>query len=842
MHNTPGSDKDLKTTLKTKILFRLAVLGTSLGLAFAVSLTGAILAAYHFSRPGLPEAATVRDIPLQVPLRVYSRDGRLIQEIGEQRRILVAYDNIPPFVVQAFLAAEDDRFFTHPGIDYQGVLRAAWKNILSGRRGQGASTLTQQLARDYFLSRERSFIRKIKEAFLAYKIEQEFSKQEIMEMFLNKMFFGQRAYGVAAAAQVYFGKTLEQLNIAEAATLAGILQRPSDYNPVNGPESSKRRRSYVLRRMQELEYIDANQWQAAMDHPMLSKLHAPDIELSAPYLAEMVRRDLMNKYGSAITSRGYRVFTTIDSKMQNAANYAVRDGLLEYDRRHGYRGALASLDLENVDSPAIEQALADFPTPAGLQTALVLGVDTTRNSASLRLSGDRRVALPWTGMNWAAGFIDRNRIHAKPESVTEVVSPGDVIYVIETVTGDYALAQIPEAQGALVALNPQDGSIAALTGGFDYATSKFNRVTQARRQPGSSFKPFIYSAALANGFTPASIINDAPVVIESSEYEGVWRPKNSTGRFYGEIRLREALVRSMNLVSVRMVLKMGVGNALRHIRQFGFSDEALPRNLSLALGSGAVPPLELARGYSVLANGGYAVEPYYIDRIELAEGEVLEIAAPKIVCDACEQGPAAATNTALNEPGQPAFEQIGEQQLAGAALTEFWGQDQVAPRILPATNIWLIQSMMRDVIQRGTGRRARTLGRTDLAGKTGTSNDLRDAWFGGYNPDLVAVSWVGFDNDEPLGAGEEGGRTALPMWIHFMRDALDGAPQRNYPQPPGLVTVRIAPDTGELAGATATNFIFETFEDGTQPRVVSDGPLATPFDDAGEAIELEDVF
>ena len=841
MHNTPRSDKDMKSTLKTKLFFRVAVLGTTLGLALAISIVGAVLAAYHFARPGLPEAATVRDIPLQVPLRVYSRDGRLIQEIGEQRRTLVAYEDIPPFVVQAFLAAEDDRFFSHPGIDYQGVLRAAWKNMLSGSRGQGASTLTQQLARDYFLSRERSFIRKIKEAFLAYKIEQEFSKQDIMEMFLNKMFFGQRAYGVAAAAQVYFGKKLDALNVAEAATLAGVLQRPSDYNPVNGPESSKRRRAYVLRRMRELGYIDQDQWQAAMDYPLLSRLHAPDIELSAPYLAEMVRRELINKYGSDITSRGYRVYTTIDSKMQNAANYAVRDGLLEYDRRHGYRGPLTQLDLDAVDGPAIEQTLADFPTPADLQTAVVLALDPASNSATLRMAGDRRARLPWSGISWAAGFIDRNRIRSKPEKVDQVLAPGDVVYVIPTVTGNLALAQVPEAQGALVALDPHDGAIAALTGGFDYATSKFNRVIQARRQPGSSFKPFIYSAALANGFTPASIINDAPVVIESSEYEGVWRPKNSTGRFYGETRLREALVRSMNLVSVRMVLKMGVSNALRHIRQFGFSDEALPRNLSLALGSGAVPPLELAKGYAVLANGGYGVTPYFIDRIELADGEILDIAQPAIVCRECEPPPAGAPIApAAQSPDTLAS--VLEQRPGGEALSAFWGQDQVAPRLLPASNIWLIQDMMRDVIQRGTGRRARVLGRTDLAGKTGTSNDLRDAWFGGFNPDLVAVSWVGFDNDEPLGAGEEGGRTALPMWIHFMRDALAGAPQRSYPQPPGLVTVRIAPDTGELAGANATNFIFETFEQGTEPSRVRDGTTTSPFDDNEEAIELEDVF
>ncbi|MEM9172087.1 MAG: penicillin-binding protein 1A [Pseudomonadota bacterium] len=821
--------------MNTRTLFRVAILGLTLGLVVAVGAIAAIFAAYHYAKPGLPDAATVRDIPLQVPLRIYTRDGKLIQEIGEQRRLLVDYDDIPPHVVQAFLAAEDDRFFSHPGIDYQGVLRAAWKNLLAGRRGQGASTLTQQLARDYFLTRERSFIRKLKEAFLAYKIEQEFSKEEIMGLFLNKMFFGQRAYGVAAASQVYFGKALVDINIAEAATLAGLLQRPSDYNPVSGPESSKRRRSYVLRRMRELDFIDAQQWQNAEDFPLQSKLHGPDIELSAPYLAEMVRRDLANRFGRELTTRGYRVTTTIDSRMQQAAHYAVRDGLLEYDRRHGYRGALTSLDLDTATDAQIEQALTDFEGPKDLHAALVLSVNDD-DSASLRLAGNREVRLPWNGMRWAAPFVTRSRVGDPPESASEVLQPGDIIYIIETVTGMHALAQVPEAQGALVALNPEDGSIAAISGGFDYRLSKFNRAVQTARQPGSSFKPFIYSAALANDFTAASVINDAPVVIRSSEYEGEWRPKNSTGRFYGETRLRDALVRSMNLVSVRLVLRMGVGAALRHVRQFGFMERALPNNLSLALGAGAASPLDMAGAYAVLANGGFLIEPFFIDRIELADGELIDVHVPRQVCRDCEIEVAPEPDSIT----LPAATRIDAE--VGEALIESLDPATIAPRALSATNVWLIQDMLRDVIQRGTGRRARTLQRQDLAGKTGTSNDQRDAWFAGFNPDLVAVTWVGFDNDEPLGIGEEGGRTALPMWIHFMRDALLGAPNGRYPQPDGLVTVRINPATGALAGANDRNFLFETFEAGTQPALVSEEQLIDPFSDDSERVEETELF
>ncbi len=799
-------------------------------LVLAISLVAGVIGAYNYTLASLPEAATIRDIPLQIPLRVYSRDGRLIAEIGEQRRIPVEFDDIPPHVVQAFLAAEDDRFFEHPGIDYQGILRAGWKFLLSGSRRQGGSTITQQLARDYFLTRERLFTRKIREAFLAWKIEQEFTKEEILAMFLNKMFFGQRAYGVAAASQVYFNKTLDEMNAAEAATLAGVLQAPSAFNPVRSPENATLRRSYVLRRMRELDYLSEAEYQAAMDYPMESKLYGPAVELNAPYLAEMVRRELLDRYGTEIYSAGYQVSTTVDSRLQEAAVFAIRNGLLEYDRRHGFRGPLAKVELPAETSPEdlppeIRQRLEEFPEPGGLRVGVVTSLRPD-NSAMVALRRGDAVRLPWSGINWAKRYIDDDRVGASPESVAEVLAVGDIIYVIPTVRDTWALAELPAAQGALVALDPDDGAVVSLVGGFDYTSSKFNRAVQIRRQPGSAFKPFIYSAALENGFTPATIVNDTPVVYESSELEGVWRPTNYSNKFYGPTRLREALVRSLNLVSVRVLIKTGLANAVPHIRRFGFPEDAVPYNHSLALGSGAASPMEMATGFAVFANGGYAVKPYFIDAIVASDGSELYRADPAVVCGICEPTDPEADATA-SQSGSAGPRLVGDalslQQAEAYRSTAdedpgFFVGMRLAERVIAPENAFLIADMMHDVIRRGTGRRARALGRDDLYGKTGTSNDRRDAWFAGFNADLVAVTWVGFDEDKPLGAGEEGSRTALPVWMHYMEQALKGARPAPREEPPGLVTVRISPDTGELAGADDGNFVFEKFRVGNVPQ------------------------
>lgn len=828
----------------------------------SIGMTAAVIGAYYFVAPGLPAAEAIREIPLQIPLRIFSRDGRLIEEVGERRRFLVTFEDIPAHVINAFIAAEDRRFFEHPGVDYQGILRAGFRLLVSGQISGGGSTLTQQLARDYFLTREQIFTRKVREAFLAYKIEQEFSKQEIMALFVNKMFFGQRAYGVAAAAQVYFGKSLNDINEAEAATLAGVLPAPSEYNPVRSPANARMRRSYVLGRMLQLDFIDRETYDTAMDYPLVSKLHGTANELSAPYVAEMVRREMLSRYGEATYSAGFKVVTTLDSNLQQAATYSLRNGLLQFTRRHGYRGPIAALDVD----PAVlalpyEQwpdevrvALDNYATPGGLQVALITALNED-NSASMVLQSGEQASLPWYGISWARAYTDGLTRGPEVETVAEVLAAGNLVYVMPITSGGYALAQIPQAQSAVVSLDPYDGAITSLAGGFDFSLSKFNRVTQALRQPGSSFKPFIYSAALEQGNTVATIILDAPVVISSSELEAVWRPENYSGRVNGEQRVREALVRSMNLATIRLLLKTGIGNTVRHLAPFGFGPAALPRNGSLALGGGNATPLDMVQAYGTLANGGYAVKPYVIDSISDANGAILYRAEPRVVCAKCEPAtelaeipraaaqplmrpreaasivadiigridylPDGSSEPTLSERLQ-AEERLRLEQMADVGdsykpdakvAPELFADIKLAPRIISAQNAFLIQDMMRDVIRRGTGIRARKLGRRDLSGKTGTSNDRRDAWFAGFQSDVAAIVWVGYDDDRSLGPREEGSRTALPIWIEFMRRALAGVPEHQMPMPDGMVTVRISKSTGCPANSSTdpADVMFEIF-------------------------------
>ena len=826
----------------------------------AMATVSAVIGAYYYVAPGLPAAETIREIPLQIPLRIFSRDGRLIEEVGERRRILVSYDELQQFVVHAFVAAEDRRFFEHPGVDYQGVLRAGFNFLASGSLSQGGSTITQQLARDYFLTRERLFTRKLREAFLAYKIEQEFTKQEIMALFLNKMFFGQRAYGVAAAAQVYFGKPLAEINIAEAATLAGVLPAPSEYNPVRSPANATMRRAYVLDRMHELDFISDEQFDEAMAFPLVSQLHGTANDLSAPYVAEMVRREMLTRYGDATYAAGYRVLTTVDSRMQEAANYALRNGLLQFSHRRGYRGPIGTLeaDPQILQGPyeewpdEVRVSLQAYASPGGLSVAVVSAVNDD-NSAAVVLQNGMRAVLPWRGISWARPFMDSETFGPAPVTAKDVLKVGDIIYVMPLKGGGYALAEVPLAQGAVVSVDPNDGAITALSGGFDFSISKFNRATQAARQPGSSFKPFIYSAALEQGNTPATIVMDAPVVINSSELEAVWRPVNYSGRFYGEQRMREALVQSMNLASVRLLLNnTGIGNAVRHLAPFGFSDAALPRNGSLALGGGNASPLDMAQAYAVFANGGYSIKPYVIDAIIGPDDEVLYRASPHVVCRECETQPDSPVGSV-----SMSLEQMAEVALSyrpdATAAPELYADVNLAPRVISEQNAYLISDMMRDVILRGTGRLALKLGRRDLSGKTGTSNDRRDAWFGGFNADLSAVVYVGYDNFEPLGPREEGSRTALPIWIDYMRVALMGAPEHALPMPEGIVSVKISKSSGCPAKASdpAADTMFEIFmadnvpqceivETQTDPFNTSEFPEADP--DAEQDEEDDSLF
>ena len=824
-------------------LWRALIVVAGGGALAALGVTAGVIGAYYYVEPGLPKAETIRDIPLQIPLRIFTRDGRLISEIGERRRILVTYEDLPPHVVRAFVAAEDRRFFEHPGVDYRGIIRAFVQLGVTGEIAGGGSTLTQQLARDYFLTREQQFTRKLREAFLAYKIEKEFTKEQIMALFLNKMFFGQRAYGVAAAAQVYFNKDLADINVAEAATLAGVLPAPSRYNPVYSAANAKMRRGYVLGRMHELGFIDDAAYEESMAWPMESRLYGAAVELQAPYVAEMVRAEMVKRYGDETYTAGYQVVTSLDSRLQLAANYALRNGLLDFSRRRGYRGPITRIDVDETllatpfdDWPLEIRELLEQYAPGGLSVALVTAVGDN-NSASLLFRDGTTAMLPWRGISWARPYVDRETVGAVPEKAGDVLRAGDVIYVMPTASKSWALAQIPDAQGAVVAVDPDDGAVTALTGGFDFTMSKFNRATQSARQPGSSFKPFIYSAALANGNTPATVVLDAPVVINSSELEAVWRPINYSGRFYGPTRMREALVRSMNLVSVRLLLfETGIGNAVRHIAKFGFGGAALPHNGSLALGGGAASPLDMAQGYATIANGGYAVRPYVIDAIFGPDGAELYRATPAVVCEVCIPEAPAASPFPPRTPQPMSLEQMADvamdYQPDASTAPELFAGVNVAPQAITKQNAFLVQDMMRDVIRRGTGRRALVLGRKDLSGKTGTSNDRRDAWFGGFNRDLAAIVWIGYDDDQPLGPGEEGSRTALPVWIDFARIALKGAPEHTMPMPEGIVSVLIDRDTGCPARAGQPNVIFEVFEEGRVPECEALDAVTDPFNNA----------
>jgi penicillin-binding protein 1A len=770
------------------------------GLALVVATL--ISGAYVFVQPSLPSVEAMRQIELQVPLRVYSRDGKLIAQIGEQRRIPVTYDEVPEMVRQAFIAAEDDQFFQHSGFDYPGIARSLLVNVVPGRRLQGASTITQQTARNLFLTQDRTWRRKVQEMFLTYRIEREFSKQEILGLYLNVISFGKRTYGVAAAADYYFGKDLGELSLAEAATLARVPQAPSRYNPISNPEAAAERRRYVLRRMREIGYIDEATEQRAIAEKVRAREHAQSFDVEAPYLAEMARLELVKRLGAAAQNEGFKIYTTIDPRMQSAANRAVRAGLIDYDRRHGWRGGVERVTLQGTDAEdTLEDLLVGRPSSDPLLPAVVVQVGP--KAARVYVRGKGYANIEWEGLSWARRKIGSGT-GAAPKAASEIVARGDLVYVTLTATKatgkegatdaappslNARLAQMPEAASALVALKPDDGAILALVGGFDYfdaKSGKFNRATQAQRQPGSGFKPFLYSAALENGFTAASLILDAPFVIDDSSMEEAWRPENSSGEFYGPTRLREALVKSRNLVSIRLLQAIGMSPAMAWAERFGFERARLPRNLTLALGTNSATPLQVATAYAVFANGGYRVQPWFIDRIEDPKGEIVFQAAPRRAGCAAEDNAAGATGCNLPE-----------------ALR--------APRAISAANAWLMTDFMREAVVRGTGVRARALGRSDIAGKTGTTNESRDTWFNGYSRSVVATVWVGFDQAQPLGEGEEGSRTAVPIWTDFMRDALAGVPQRGWPMPEGLVQARVSLGTGGLASVDDPDGIFETF-------------------------------
>ena len=759
----------------------------------------------------MPDVASLREVQLQVPLRVYTRDGKLIASIGEQRRIPVRYEQLPKKLIQAFLATEDDRFFRHHGVDWQGILRAAVANLKAGGIRQGASTITMQVSRDMFLTPRRDMKRKMSEIYISLLMEAEFSKEEIFSLYVNKIFLGQRAYGVGAAAEVYFGKGLDQLSIAEMATLAGIPTAPSTVNPVANPEAAKVRRAHVLGRMLDLNYISQAEYNQAKASPMESRLHGASIEVDAPYVAEMVRNDMQSKYGDDVYTAGYKVFTTIDSRLQAAATVALRTGLMEYDRRHGYRGATAKVDLtRNTTAAELDGQLEEFPVIGGLRPAIVEKVEA--RSAKIYVKDLGLVELPWEKLSWARRELPDEKVDRAPTQASEILSPGDVIYTVGRSAESLMFVQVPEAQSALVSVDPKDGAVVALVGGFDFFQSKYNRVTQARRQPGSGFKPFVYAAAFDKGFTPASVVLDAPVVIDEQGNEKSWRPHEDTDKFYGPVRLREALVHSQNLVSVRLMRAIGLDYAWNYVTRFGFDKSQLPDDLTLALGTAELSPLQVAIGYSTFANGGFKVSSYYIDRVEDAAGKVLQQADPAIACPQC--GRVSAPSQARVERGRAGLED--EAAHDGKTLIP---PKNLAPQIIKPQIAYLLADMMADVIKRGTGQRARTLNRDDIAGKTGTSNDFHDAWFNGFNGDIVTTVWTGFDADRSLGGfDDQAARVAVPTWTYFMHEALAGTARHPVPIPEGIVSVRISPQTGLLASSDNPNGIMEKFIEGNLPK------------------------
>jgi len=866
-----------------KWLIATALAGLTAGALFAGGL-------YLYLAPKLPDVDQLGDVQFQEPLRVYDNDGGLIAEYGSKRRIPLTIDEIPEQIQDAFIAAEDDRFYEHPGVDWMGIVRAAWNLVLTGEKGQGGSTITMQVARNFFLSREKTYLRKINEILLALKIERQISKKQILELYLNKIYLGQRAYGVGAAAQVYYGKPVDQLTLPETAMIAGLPKAPSRFNPVDNPSRATERRNYVLRRMHDLGMIDERTMEAARAVPVTAGSHSAPLVVDAPYVGEMARLEAVQRFGDDVYTGGYSVYTTVDGDRQGAAIHALRKALIDYERRHGYKGPVGSVEARLLpDADTLRAAIAapdpgssaeseDNAPPPGVPGEATGPLTPKQLDAELASHGDygnlepgivievedqrvlvyrsegRLDPIPWKEMQWAAPRLASGAVGDKPEKPADVLAPGDIVYVAASDQGPgLELAQRPGVEGAIVSLDPHDGAIRSLVGGFDFRHSKFNRVTQARRQPGSNFKPFVYSAAVNKGYTAATLVNDAPIVFDDPALEDTWRPENYSGKVFGPTRLREGLVHSRNLVSIRVLLDIGIPYAIRYVQRFGFPEDQLPHDLTLALGSASLSPMQVVTGYAVFANMGYRVEPYLVQRIEDDEGNVIYRANPARVCpepcaarqeadagddtagsgkpdagkDAAAQGETDADGAAVSETPMEAQDRPAELAAVGVPDEKLAPKPRFAPRVIDERNAYIVRSFLRDVARRGTGRGTRVLGRDDIGGKTGTTDDQLDAWFSGFNSSVVTTAWVGFDAMKSLGRYETGARAALPMWIDYMRTALRGTPETWPELPPGMVTVRIDPETGKYAGSGADHTMLEIFRSENAPTPPPAGTTAS---------------
>ena len=803
---------------------------------------------YYYVKPELPDVATLRDVELQTPMQVFSQDGKLISQFGEKRRNPVSYDEIPRHLVEALIATEDSRFYDHPGIDPIGITRAAIVVAMSGSAKQGASTITQQLARNFFLSNEKKIMRKIKEIFIAIHIEQLLSKEEIMELYVNKIFLGHRSYGFGAAARVYFGKDLPDLTLSEIATLAGMPKAPSTMNPIYSLERATNRRNVVLGRMLDEKYITQEEYDEARAEELVSKYHGAEIELSAPYVAEVARAWMVERYGEDAYTSGMKVYTTVDSTLQDAANRAAITNLLNYDERHGYRGAekvLWQTKQAAWEQEQIVKHLRSQPTYGDLTPAVVTKLDA--QSAHVWVKNQGEGVIEWQGMNWARKFLTDDRQGPAPSNAKEILAVGEQIWVrSEAISGkeatteeseeateianaaptNWRLSQVPNANTAFVAMNPDNGAVLSMVGGFNFVHNKFNRATQSIRQVGSGIKPFIYSAAIDKGLTLASLINDAPINQWDKSQGTAWRPKNSPPTYVGPTRLRIGLAQSKNVMAVRVLREVGLDDTRNYLTRFGFDIDEVPRSETIALGAGSLTPMKVAQGYSVFANGGYYVEPFYISRVESPFGDVEFEASPKVVCHQdCE--------TTLET--DPIADEFAEQDVDA--------ETQYAPQVISEQNAFLVREMLYSNIWgggnwregtgwNGTGWRAQPLKRRDIGGKTGTTNDSKDTWYSGYGPGIVATVWVGFDNhnrnlgrtknNSNLGknqitGAEAGAKTAQPAWVDFMGLALKDVPAQRKDIPEDIVRVRIDRDTGLLTNKSDGSSMFEYFVKGTEP-------------------------
>jgi penicillin-binding protein 1A len=875
-------------------LFKPALLVISI--TFVVSIT-VLIGTYFYIKSDLPSVDVLKDVQLQTPMRIFTQDGKLISQYGVKRRIPLTLEQIPEQLKQAVIATEDSRFYIHPGIDPIGMMRALVNLVVTGEKGQGGSTLTMQMARDFFLTREKKYIRKIREIILAWHMEQLLSKQEILELYLNKVALGHRAFGFGAAAQVYYGKSLNELTLAQIATIAGLPQAPSALNPISSPERSVIRRRIVLLRMLDEEYINQEQFEQAANALVTAKKYGAEIELDAPYLADIIYSEMIELYGKdEAETGGYQIYSTVSSNLQAAAQQAVRRNLHDYDERHGYQGPLKQLwsistidgeneqfsepkkSEQNDSEPWTEKQMINYlqevQTFESMHPAIVVKVNT-KDIIIFNQQGKYNI-IDWDGLDWARPFINDAKQGPDPDVASDIVQPGALILIRQREDDlHWQLAQYPKASGAFVALDPKNGAAQAVVGGYSFYQSQFNRATQAKRQVGSNIKPFIYSAALDNGYTLASVINDAPITQWQSGSGNAWRPENSPAEYDGPIRMRVALTKSKNVVSVRLLRGVGIANVAEHLTRFGFKKDDIPLDETLSLGSGSHTPLEMATAMAVIANGGFLVQPHFIQYIENEMGDVLWKANPRSACDPCVAQVQKNQNSAnLKDTEALLAAEFGVAQQVVEPVENILS----APRVITAENAFLVAEMMRSAVQingswdnRGTGWRAAVLmnRRSDIAGKTGTTNDVRDTWFSGFTPDLVATAWVGFDdNNRRLGrttrnqnlvnknpqkfnyignaliGSESGAHAAQPAWIRFMQHALADQPEHLLPMPTDLLTVRIDKGTGKLTNRTDKTSMFEYFTDGTEPHVfVADAQIIEAAEQGEQSKkQIEDIF